>query len=39
MSVGMKGVLITTNGREQQCIREAYNLLSEVRHKRDYKIS
>ena len=27
----MRGVLVTTNGRERQCVSEAYDLFNEVR--------
>ena len=31
LTPGMKGVLVTCNERERLCIREAYNVLNEVR--------
>lgn len=31
LAPGMKGVLVTCNERENLCVREAYNVLNEVR--------
>ena len=31
LTPGMKGVLITCNEREKLCVKEAYNVLNEVR--------
>ena len=31
LAPGMKGVLVTCNQREKLCVREAYNLLNEVK--------
>ena len=30
LSVGMQGILITTNDKEKLCVNEAYKLLNEV---------